>query len=173
MVKKASPVIDLDQLLIQGEFQGETVYLDTATIQVEDTILSLDGQLSANQQNANYQVENLTLKTIKKFTTIPVDVTGTIDTAGTITGTLSEPKIEGQISFTEGTFNDTELPLKIAGNYDFKEKLFTFKTTEPSYIQIDASVPYPIEPDISDRVYADVQLTSEAFALLGAFTLTI
>ena len=170
LVKKQSPVIDLNKLLIQGEFQGETVYLETATIQVEDTILSLDGQLSAERQNANYQVKNLTINTIEKFTTIPVELTGKIDTSGTITGTVSKPEIEGQISFTDGSFNGTELPLKIAGNYDFKNSLFTFKTSEPSYIQIDASVPYPIQPDISDRVYADVKLTSEAFSLLGAFT---
>ncbi|MGK7952218.1 MAG: translocation/assembly module TamB domain-containing protein [Xenococcaceae cyanobacterium] len=170
LVKKDSPAIDLDKLLIQGNFQGETVYLDTATIQVEDTVLSLDGQLSANQQNANYQVENLTLNTIEKFTTFPVEVTGTIDTSGTITGTLSQPNITGQISFTDGTFNNQDLPLTIAGNYDYRDNLFTFNTSEPSYIQVKATVPYPIQPEISDRVYADIKLTSEAFYLLDAFT---
>lgn len=170
LVRKESPRINLDKLLIQGEFKEETAYLNTATIQVEDTILSLDGQLSANQQNASYQVQNLTLNTIEKFTNIPVDVTGTIDTSGKITGTLSKPQIEGQIHFTDGSFNGHNLPLKIAGNYEFKHSLFTFKTSEPSYLQIEASVPYPIQPEIRDRVYADVKLTKEAFSLLGAFT---
>ena len=170
LIKKEGPVIALDNLLIQGDFQGETVNLDTATIQVEDAILSLDGQLSANQQNANYQVQNLTLDTIEKFTTIPVELTGTINTAGKLTGTLSKPQIEGQINFTDGSFNDTALPLTIAGNYGYQDNLFTFKTIEPSYIQIDARVPYPVQPDISDRVYADIKLTTEAFSLLGVFT---
>ncbi len=170
LVKKDSPAIDLDKLLIQGNFQGETVYLNTATIQVEDAVLSLDGQLSANQQNANYQVQNLTLNTIKKFTTIPIDLTGTIDTTGKLTGTVSKPEIEGQINFTDGSFNRRELPIEIVGNYNYQDNLFTFNTIEPSYIQVEATVPYPIEPEISDRVYADIKLTSEAFSLLDVFT---
>ena len=169
-VTKESPEIALDRLLIQGEFQGETVNLETATIQVEDAILSLDGQISADRQNTNYQVQNLTIDTIEKFTTIPVELTGTINTAGKLTGTLSKPQIEGQINFTDSSFNNTALPLTIAGSYDYQDNLFTFKTIEPSYIQIDASVPYPVQPDISDRVYADIKLTTEAFSLLGAFT---
>ncbi|MDJ0691773.1 MAG: translocation/assembly module TamB domain-containing protein [Xenococcaceae cyanobacterium MO_188.B32] len=170
LVKKESPKIALDKILVQGQFQGETVNLGTATIQVEDAILSLDGQLSTNQQNANYQVQNLTVNTIEKFTNIPIALTGVINTAGTITGTLSKPNIEGQINFTDGSFNGQNLPLTIAGKYDYTDYLFTFKTTEPSYIQIDASIPYPVQPDISDRVYADVKLTTEAFALLDVFT---
>ncbi|MDJ0688894.1 MAG: translocation/assembly module TamB domain-containing protein [Xenococcaceae cyanobacterium MO_188.B32] len=170
LVKQESPRIALDNLLIQGNFQGETVNLDTATIQVEDAVLSLNGQLSANQQNANYQVQNLTINTIEKFITIPVDLTGTIDTTGKLTGTLSQPQIEGQITFTKGSFNGQELPLTMAGNYDYQENLFTFKTSEPSFIQAHASVPYPIQPGKSDRVYADIELTSEAFSLLGILT---
>ena len=170
LVKKASPRIALDNLLIQGNFQGETVNLDTATIQVEDAVLSVDGQISANQQNANYQVQNLTVNTIKKFTTIPVELTGTIDTTGKLTGTLAQPQIEGQITFTKGSFNGQELPLKIAGNYNYQENLFTFETSEPSFIQAHASVPYPIQPGKSDRVDADIELTSEAFSLLGILT---
>ncbi len=170
LVKKESPRIALNQLRIQGDFQGETVNLDTATIQVEDAVLSVDGQLSANQQNANYQVQNLTVNTINKFTTIPVDLTGTIDTTGKVTGTLSQPQIEGQITFTDGSFNGQELPLKIAANYNYQDNLFTLKTSEPSSIQVDASVPYPIQPAKSDRVYVDIELTSEAFSLLGIFT---
>ena len=169
LVKTESPTINLDQLLIQGELKGETVNLNTATIQVEDAVLSLDGQLSANQQNANYQVQNLTIDTINKFITIPVDLAGTINTTGKLTGTLSQPQIQGQINFTNGSFNRRELPVQIAGNYNYKDNLFTFNTSEPSYIQVNATVPYPIEPG-RDRVYADIQLTSAAFPLLDVFT---
>ena len=170
LIKQETQLIALDKLLIQGNFQEEKVNLDTAKITIEDTVLSLNGQLSANQQNANYQVENLTIDTIDKFVNIPVDIAGVINTTGTITGTVSQPKLQGQINFTGGAFNGRVLPTQITGNYNYSDERIKFNTTAPESIQVAASLPYPIKPGRNDRFNADIQLTTEAFSLLDAFT---
>ena len=170
LVKEEVQSISINQLLAVGELEGTTVNLEQALLQVEDAILSASGTLSPTTQDASYQVENLTVDTISKFIDIPVDVAGRIDSEGIIQGTLEQPRVVGDLTITESAFNGTPLPTTIAGNYNYRNQQLQFNTTEPSSIQIAATVPYPIEPQTNDTVTASVQLEKEAFALLGAFT---
>ena len=169
LVKEATQSISINQLLAVGELEGTTVNLEQALLQVEDAILSASGTLSPTTQDASYQVENLTVDTISKFVNIPVDVAARIDSEGTIQGTLEQPRVVGDLTITESAFNGTALPTTIAGNYNYRNQQLEFNTTEPSSIQIAATVPYPIEPQ-NNTLTTNVQLEKEAFALLGAFT---
>ena len=56
------------------------------------------------------------------------------------------------------------------GNYNYQNQKLNFKISEPDSIQIAATIPYPIQPQINDRVTANLQLTTEAFTLLDALT---
>ncbi len=170
LVKEATQYISIPLLAIKGDLQNNVVDLETAQLQVEDATLSLNGQLSPTTQDAEFQVKNLTVDTVGNFVNIPVDVAGIINTTGTITGTLAQPQLDGEIIFTEGAFNGSVLPTTIAGNYGYNGKQLEFNTTQPSSIQIDATVPYPIEPGVSDTITANAKLETEAFSLLGAVT---
>ncbi|HHP7230885.1 MAG TPA: translocation/assembly module TamB domain-containing protein, partial [Xenococcaceae cyanobacterium] len=170
LVKQNSQVIAIPQIQLQGEVNNNVLNLDTARLQVEDATFLATGTLSTNQQDANFEVNNLTVDTIAKFVTIPVDVTGTINTEGTLTGTLAQPQVVGDIVFADGTYNRQDLPETIAGSYIYQNQKLNFNTTTPESIQVLASVPYPIEPGVNDQFSADVKLTTEAFKLLGALT---
>lgn len=162
--------IPINQLLAVGKLEGNIVNLEQAKLQIDNTILSAAGKLSPSTQDVAYQVENLTVSTISKFVEIPVDVAGSIDSEGTIQGTLQQPQVVGNITISNSAFNGSALPVTIAGDYNYGNQLLNFETTEPSSIQIAATVPYPIEPQTNDTIRADVELEEEAFALLGAFT---
>ncbi|MDJ0536275.1 MAG: translocation/assembly module TamB domain-containing protein [Xenococcaceae cyanobacterium MO_207.B15] len=170
VVKQNNEVISLPQIQLEGYVKNKVLNLDIAKLQVEDAILSATGKLSPNQQDANFEVSNLTVDTISKFVTIPVDVTGTINTDGKLTGTLEQPKVAGNIVFADGTYNKQNLPDNIAGDYIYQNQKLNFNTTNPESIQITATVPYPIKPQVNDQLTADVKLTTEAFTLLGALT---
>ena len=170
LVKEATQSISINQLLVIGELEGTTVNLEQTLLEVEDTILSASGKLSPTTQDASYRVENLTVDTISQFIDVPVDVAARIDSEGTIQGTLEQPRIVGDLTITESAYNGTALPTTIAGNYNYRNQQLQFNTTEPSSIQIAATVPYPIVPQTNDLVTASVELDSEAFELLGAFT---
>ncbi len=102
--------------------------------------------------------------------TIPVDVTGAINTTARLTGTLDQPEVAGNIVFADGTFNQQKLSENIAGDYSYQNQKLNFNITKPESIQIAATIPYPIQPQVNDRVTADIKLTTEAFTLLGALT---
>ncbi len=170
LVKEASQYISISELLIKGNSQGSAVNLDTAKLQLEDTVLSASGQLSPQQEDIDFQVSNLTIDTISRFVKIPVDVAGKINVVGTLTGSPKQPQIVGQLSFSDGSFNGNVLPTNLAGNFDYNGERLQVDTSEPEAIQIDATIPYPIIPGKSDRLSADVKLEKEAFALLNPLT---
>ncbi|VEP14086.1 conserved hypothetical protein [Hyella patelloides LEGE 07179] len=170
LVKEEAQFIPINQILATGKLEGNTVNLEQAKLEVVNTTLFATGKLSPTTQDISYEVDNLTVDTIGKFVNIPVDVAGRIDSEGTIQGTLEQPQITGNLNISNSAFNGSVLPTTIAGNYNYSNQQLNFNTTEPSSIQIAATVPYPIEPQVNDTVTADVQLDKEAFALLNAFT---
>ena len=170
LVIEESGFISLPQLLIAGELQGTTVDLAQAKIQVEEAVLSLQGQLSPEQSDASFSVASLTVDNISQFVEIPVDLAGTINSNGTIKGTPQNPQLEGQVTFSNGAFNGNVLPAELAGNYNYDGSKLGFETTAPSAIQVEASVPYPIIPGKSDRLTAKANIDQEAFVFLSALS---
>lgn len=170
LVIEESQYIEIPTLLIAGGLQGTTVNLEKAAIQIQQAMLSLEGQLSPAGTDAEFTVANLTVDNIGNFVNIPVDLAGEINSTGTIQGTVDNPQVAGTIAFSDGAFNGNVLPAKLAGDFDYNGKELTFNTIAPESIQVKATVPYPIVPGQSDRFTASADLEQEAFVFLSAFS---
>ena len=170
LVIEESQYITLPKLLIAGDLNGTTVDLEEARLEVQDAVFSLEGELSPDGSDAEFAVANLTVDNIANFVEIPVDVTGEINSVGTIQGTIAEPDLQGKIAFTDGAFNGNILPAELAGEYNYDGSQLGFNTTAPQSIQVEASLPYPIIPGQSDRFSAKANLESEAFVFLAALS---
>lgn len=162
--------IPIDQLVVRGTFEEGVANLETSTVQIGEALLSLEGNLSAQQQDASFQVNNLSLDRVDNFVNIPVDVSGTIDASGTIRGSLTQPQIEGDIVLANPAFSGRALLDTIVGNFNYANEQLQFNTTAPDSLQIVASIPFPIEPQTNDIFTVNAQLGTQALALLGAFT---
>ena len=169
-VKYNSQVVSLPQIQLQGDLKNQVLNLDIAKLQLEDATFSATGKLSPRQQDANFELSNLSVDTISKLVTIPVDVTGTINSTARLKGTLDQPEVKGNFIFADGTFNQQKLSDNIAGNYSYQNQKLNFNIISPESIQIAATIPYPIKPQVNDLVTANVKLTTEAFTLLGPLT---
>jgi translocation and assembly module TamB len=162
--------IPIDQLVVRGTFEDGVANLATTTVQVGDALFSLEGQLSPQQQNANFQVTNLSLDRVDNFVNIPVDVSGTIDASGKLQGSLTEPQIEGDIVLANAAFGGRALLDTIVGNFNYANEQLQLNTTAPESLQIEASIPFPIEPQTNDVFILNAQLGTQAIGLLGAVT---
>ncbi len=162
-----SNIVEIPQLLLAGNLQGTVVDLEIAKLQLENATLSASGKLSPEQEDLNFQVANLTIDTISKIIELPVDLAGAIDVTGRLTGTPNKPQIAAEVAFVDGAFNGNPLPQQFLGNFDYDGTRLQFDTSEPSFIQVAATVPYPIVPGENDSLKAEFKLESEAFNLLG------
>lgn len=170
LVVEESQFISLPKLLIAGKLLGTTVDLAQASIQVQEAVLSLKGKLSPEQSDATFAIANLTVDNIANFVEIPVDLTGEINSVGSIKGTPQNPELAGRVAFSNGAFNGNVLPAKLAGKFDYDGSKLGFNTTAPDAIQVEATVPYPIIPGKSDRLTAKVNIAEEAFVFLAALS---
>ncbi|MEM7756834.1 MAG: translocation/assembly module TamB domain-containing protein [Cyanobacteria bacterium P01_A01_bin.40] len=170
LVIEESQFISLPKLLISGKLQGTTIDLTKASVQVQEALLSLRGQLSPEQLDTTFAIANLTVDNIANFVEIPVDITGEINSLGTIKGTPQKPQLEGKVAFSNGAFNGNILPAKLAGNYSYDGSELEFNTTAPDAIQVKANVPYPIIPGMSDRLTASAKIDEAAFVFLDALS---
>ena len=170
LVVEESQSISLPKLLIKGKLQGTKVDLAKAVVQVQEAVLSLKGKLSPEQTDATFAVANLTVDNISNFVDIPVDLTGEINSVGSIKGTVENPQLKGKVAFSDGAFNGNVLPAKLAGEYDYDGSKLGFKTTAPDAIKIEAAVPYPIIPDKSDRLNVSANIDHQAFVFLDALS---
>ena len=166
LVREKAPEITIPQILIAGDLQGTVVDLNIAKLQLEDTAFSALGKLSPEEVDLDFQLSDLTPKTISKFMELPVDVAGKIDVTGKLTGTPKNPKIAGELTFVDGSLNGNLLPKEFLGNFDYNGTRLKFNTSEPSSIKIAATVSYPIVPGENDGLEAEVKLDTVAFALL-------
>ena len=170
LVVEESQFISLPKLLIAGELQGTTVDLTEAAVQIQGALLSLKGKLSPKQTDATFAVANLTVDNISNFVDIPVDLTGEINSVGSIKGTVKNPQLKGKVAFSDGAFNGKVLPAKLAGDYNYDGSKLGFKTTAPDAIQIEGTVPYPIIPGKSDRLTVSANIDHQAFVFLDALS---
>ncbi|MEL6927654.1 MAG: translocation/assembly module TamB domain-containing protein [Cyanobacteria bacterium J06600_6] len=170
LVIEESQFIALPKLLIEGDLNGTTVDLAEARLEVQEAALSLKGKLSAEESDATFAVANLTVDNIANFVEIPVDLTGEINSVGTIKGTPAQPNLAGKVAFSDGAFNGNILPAKLAGEFGYDGQKLGFNTTAPQSIDVEASLPYPIIPGKSDRLTASANLKSEAFVFLAALS---
>ncbi len=170
VTKLNSQVIAIPQIKLQGKVKNQVLNLDTAQLQLEDATFATSGTFSPETQDVKFEINNLSTDTISKLVRIPVEVTGTINTNGTFKGTIKQPELSGNIVFADGVLNQQQLGANITGDYNYENQKLNFNIAEPDSLQISATIPYPIQPQVNDQVTADIKLTTEAFTLLGALT---
>lgn len=170
LVIEESQFIALPQLLVAGKLEGTTVNLTKAALQVQEALFSLRGKVDPEQADLTYAVANLTIDNISNFVEIPLDITGEINTLGTITGSPENPQLAGKVAFSNGAFQGNVLPAKLAGDYQYDGSELEFNTTAPDAIQVKAQVPYPIIPGTSDRLTASAKIDEAAFVFLAALS---
>ena len=165
-------VFSISQVLVDGSYRDGVATLNPVQVQAEGALLAFSGQLSADATKASqgrFRVEDLSVDLLRNFVDIPLDIAGDINTEGSLAGTLPNPQVQGEIAFVEGVLNGKPLNKPIAGNFQFANARLQFNSTDNSLVAVQADIPYPPETE-NDRFAVDVDLDTEAIALIGAFT---
>ncbi|NEP09289.1 MAG: hypothetical protein F6K14_03410 [Symploca sp. SIO2C1] len=168
--------INIDQLIAQGsiDLKRGLLNLEPVQVEVEDALLSYQGQLSLAKEAGVFLVKNLSLDTLRHFVTIPDNIQGKLNLSGSLGGSL-ESKLatlqiqEGEISLEDATVNSQPLE-DIKSQFSYGNLRLNFNTIQPSSIQARGQLPFPIVPRISDRFHLDAKLGTDAIALIGLFT---
>ena len=171
----ASP-LSIEQVIAKGSIDVNRglLNLEPVQVEVEGALLSYQGQLSLAQETGVFFVKNLSLDTLRHFVTIPDNIQGNLNASGSfggsLVGSLATLQIqEGEISLEDATVNRQPLA-DIKTQFSYANSTLDFNTTQPSNLQAQGQIPFPIVPGTNDRFSLDAKLGTDAIALIGLFT---
>ncbi len=167
-------IIPIDRVIVQGNFERnlENWVLTVQPMRVElgDTLISFVGKLGSDSTTGKFQMTKLSLETLRNFVEIPgVKLDGNINANAVLAGTINNPQIRGDISLTEGEINDQKVD-EVFGTFSLSNQRLLFATTQPSSLQVFGSVPVPPVPGENEQISVNLNIGTEAIALLGLFT---
>jgi hypothetical protein len=163
-------IIPIDRVIVQANFRDGFFTVQPMRVEFGDTLISFVGKLGLESTTGKFQMEKLSLDTLRNFVEIPgVKIDGNINANAVLAGTINNPQIRGDISLTEGEINDQAVD-RVFGSFSLSNQRLLFATTQPSSLQVFGSVPVPPVPGQNDLVSLNLNIGTEAIALLNLFT---
>ena len=163
-------IILIDRVIVQANFKDGFFTVQPMRVEFGDTLISFVGKLGLESTTGKFQMEKLSLDTLRNFVEIPgVKIDGNINANAVLAGTINNPQIRGDISLTEGEINDQAVD-RVFGTFSLSNQRLLFATTQPSSLQVFGSVPVPPVPGKNDMVSLNLNIGTEAIALLNLFT---
>ncbi|WP_107669937.1 translocation/assembly module TamB domain-containing protein [Cyanothece sp. BG0011] len=169
LVIRDESVIPINEVALQADLTDNVLTIDRAAIQIDRTLLALDGKFSLQEIAANWQVNYLSIGTINNFIEVPVDATGALNASGTLSGTPFQPQLQGQFAFVDTTFQGRPLDVTLAGQFSYEGQRFQLATTEDSIASASVDIPFPTYPD-NDNFAINVNLGTNALQLVSVLT---
>ncbi|NET41504.1 translocation/assembly module TamB domain-containing protein [Okeania sp. SIO2B3] len=102
----------IDKFLLEGQYENEVLTVKPLEVQVGETLLAFNGDLSPENQTGKLQLENIDLAEIQKFAqnyippNINVNITGILNAETEIGGNFEDPRAVGEINIVDGTLNE-------------------------------------------------------------------
>lgn len=171
--------IPIHRINLQADLSQGVLTVKPSSLQIKNTLLSLEGNFSTKQNSAIWQIENLALDTISNFVSLPAEIAGDINAQGSITGTLNQPQFRGEFSFVDGSINARSLDQAIAGNFNYTNARLQVITDNNSPIFFYANIPYSVDTkqqknktknDKIEQFEMRVKLQTPGLKFLGALT---
>lgn len=173
-VIEGAQVIPIEKLAIEGSLK-EGIIQFNPSLKLGSSLTQ--GNLSLIYQNnqfyikdSSFSFENLSLDTVRSLIVVPGDINGNLNLQGTLKGLLTEPKIEGEFQFSDGSIYARLIQDTFKGNFIYENAQVKVQINEPTYLQVSANLPFPIQPDINDKFQINTQIETQAFSLLETLT---
>ncbi len=175
LVMEGSQVIPIQKIAINGQLKEQKISINPSIKLGEATA---SGILNLSYKNARYsldssafKVKNLTLDLVRNLIIIPSDINGSINIEGGVDGTLKDPIVNGVFEFNDGVINARLLNLDLKGNFNYSNDRLEVETNQPNFLNISATLPFPITENTNDQFKIVANLGKESFSLLQPLTL--
>jgi hypothetical protein len=169
LIVRRQSFIPIDEVLINAKLANNIININPAFIQINGTSLGLDGEFSLQEIDANWQINYLSVDTIKNFTNIPINATGALNASGSIIGDTFNPQLQGNFAFVDAAFEGQSLNSTVEGQFSYENSRFQLLTNESSIIFASVNIPF-INYEENNEFDINIQLDTEALQLLSIIT---
>lgn len=169
-VLQTTQSIAIPKILIKGDFKDKQINIDAFNFNIGKSEIFFAGNLSNTTQAGEFKIQDLSLDLIKNFLPFPLDIAGDINLNGKLKGNLINPEIQGNVSLSNIAVEGQILDKDIAGNFAYDNHTLNFNTASPSEIKIEANIPYHPFVETETPATINIDLDTEAIALLGVLS---
>jgi translocation and assembly module TamB len=168
----------IQRLLASGSLDRGILNLNPFSMEFAGGQATFVGSLGQEKARGNLLVQNFPLEAIQQFLALPaIDVGGKLNANATLTGSLANPQMQGQLSLANATLNQKPLQSAIASfNYDDARLMFNGRAVlqDPEPLIVMGSLPYKLpfatkEPT-NNRLQLVMQVKDEGLSLINLFT---
>ena len=166
-------ILRINDLTIAANYQEGVGELEEASLTLGRGKITASGEFDPNRISGNAEIDDLPLDTILEFVPSPVDASGAIALNLAVSGTPQNPEVQGDFSFTNGSFQGQAIAENFIGEFSYSNSQFALQTTNPSDIdiQINGNIALPPQPNFENTFTANADIGESGFALLSAFSL--
>ncbi|MBE9137589.1 translocation/assembly module TamB domain-containing protein [Nodosilinea sp. LEGE 07088] len=191
-------VYRIDQAMAQGSYQDSVIRLEpislqsdfsdfSATTQQGVAVATLNGDFSFNPDDPvartlRLEISDVPVQALRQPLRLPNNLNGLMNLGATLTGTLANPQVRGQLAVNEATINRQSIDLATAtfGYADARFSLISrlaIDEQDDDPLRLVASVPLSLpglnQRPKSDDVAINLRMRDEGFALINLLTQAI
>lgn len=168
-----------------GEESGFTdgaLSLRPLRFQFDDAVLSFSGQVGAGQQSAQVRLENLPIDVLERFippeqlASLPVDIRGDVNAIATISGTVVDPQVIGEVRLDNAILNNKAVK-EARGSFRFIDDRLDFGSQllvegpEPVIARGNIPIPLPFTTATpTNEINLQLNVRNEGLAVLNLFS---
>ncbi|WP_267383561.1 translocation/assembly module TamB domain-containing protein [Cyanobacterium sp. uoEpiScrs1] len=161
--------VPINSVKIQAKLLNKEIKVKIAKIRLQETLFSLKGDFSPKTIDSKWRVQRLSVDTMGNFVQLPIDIGGFISISGTMSGTITQPKIQGKFAFLKGALQGQSLGKNLQGQFSYQDAQFRLATTNASFVYIAVNLPFPITPN-NDTFNVETKLGTDALRLISILT---
>lgn len=168
----------INQVTAQGNFADGILTLSPLSVGINQGKLAFAGQLGTEQLSGQLRVDSLPLSLLQPLLTqYPVDISGEVNAVANLQGSLTDPKVQGEISLANATLNQQPIQAAQAA-FNYNNARVNFDTnlllTATQPITITGSVPAPLPfvttPPDNNQINITANVNNQGLALLNLLT---
>ena len=171
----------LQQVQVQGDFRNNILTLLPLRLSNGNSVVSYRGSIGGAEQTGQLIVEKVPLATLSQILRLPsfVGVTGEISSTTTLSGSIDNPAIRGDISINQATLNQVGVKV-VETSFSYLNSRLNFGTNvsisgqQESPLTISGSIPYQlpfatISPS-DNNLRLNLQVQNQELAILNLLT---
>ncbi len=167
----------LDRVLAQGQWRDTALAFDSLQIASDDSVAKFQGQIGGQQQGGKLTLANIPVAPLNQFLELPFQLSGSLEGAATLAGTLADPQVQGRFSLTEAALDNTPVQQAQADVIYNRARLQfdgSANVNSPDPILLTGNVPYQLPfasvvPD-SDQLNVRLDVSNQGLSALNLFT---
>lgn len=164
----------VDRVVAQGQFANGNLTLRPFVVTSGSQAIRFQGRIGRQEQSGQLTLTNVSLAPLNQRFKLPFNVAGILNGRATLAGTLANPRLQGELAWTEAMLNNIALHQgRTTFAYDQGRLMFQ-GGSEAIPLQFAGSLPYQLPlttvKSNSDALQVSLKVKDQGLSLINLFS---